>query len=264
MRKDKTIIKPPKPIRSTQIKRKKGRVIQTHIPKKELPPAMSSNVKNVKISGDEVYIVGGGPSLSNFDFNQFANKCTIAVNRSIFNVPNPNYFITVDFTFLSKIQRRHFNTIPTTKFFVADLSHSFMKDIDGYIVDTRCNLIYDIRGFNYLIKAYSQEGIGYTFETFKTGLNSGFCALQLAIILGFTKIHLFGLDLSKQNITHYHGGYGEDAKSFNIKLDKYFKYFKIGLEKLKKERPDIQVISYSKNSRLNDIIPYKNIEDLIC
>jgi hypothetical protein len=177
-------------------------------------------------------------------------------------VPNPNYFVTVDYTFLSKIRRPSFNLIPATKFFVADLSHTFMKEIDGWIVDTRYNMIYDIRGFDALIKAYKQSGIGYTFETFKTGLNSGFCALQLAVILGFTKIYLFGLDLNKQRTTHYHGGYGEDIRSFNAKLDNYFKYFKIGLEKLKKERPDIQVISCSKNSRLNSVIPYMNIEDL--
>lgn len=194
-----------------------------------------------------------------FDFCTLTNKCTIAVNRSIFNLSNANYFVTVDYTFLNKINRRRFDFISTTKFFIADFSFPFMKEINGIVTDTRFNMQYDIHGFHALVKAKGQEGIGYSFADFRTGMNSGFCALQLAIILGFKKIYLLGIDLTHQCNTHYHGGYGENSDTFNSKLNTYFNYFKIGLEQLKQERPGIEVISCSKNSRLNDIIPYEDL-----
>ena len=51
----------------------------------------------------EVFIVGGGTRLSGFDFNKLKNKNVIAVNKSICYVPNANYFITMDYTFLRKV-----------------------------------------------------------------------------------------------------------------------------------------------------------------
>jgi len=215
-------------------------------------------LEDLQSSGDEVYIVGGGSSLTEFNFSKLADKCTITVNKSIFHVPNPSYFITVDYTFLKKVDRKVFDSISTKKFFVADFSHSFLKEVNKQITDTRYDLTYNLRNYNLLVRAYKQEGIGYTFKDFRTGRNSGFCALQLAIILGFKKIYLLGMDLNQQGKTHYHEGYGERTKTFAPKLDEYHNYFKIGLEQLEQERPDIQVISCSSISRLNDVIPFKN------
>lgn len=248
----------------TRIKR--GRTVvasRKNISRKDLPPTIvpvqKKFLKDAQALGSEVYIVGGGSSLTGFDFKTLINKCTIAVNKSVFNVPNRNYFVTVDYTFLSKIRRESFDAISTTKFFIADFGYPFMKEVNGVVVDSRYNMQYDIHGFDALVKAKGQEGIGYTFADFRTGTNSGFCALQLAVILGFKKIHLLGIDLNHQGNTHYHGGYGEHPKIFNSKLDAYFNYFKIGLEKLKQERPGIKVVSCSKDSRLNEIIPYVDL-----
>ena len=220
-------------------------------------------LEDVQSSDKTAFVVGGGPSLKNFDFSLLANKCTIAVNKSIFHIPNPTYFISVDYTFLRKVDKKVFNSISTKKFFVADFSHSFLKEVNGRITDTRYNMTYNLRDYNLLIRAYKQEGIGYTFKDFRTGRNSGFCALQLAIILGFKKIYLLGLDLGKQEVTHYHGGYGEKIDSFNLKLDTYYNYFKVGLEQLKQERPDVQVISCSPSSKLNRHIQYVSDKEVL-
>lgn len=248
----------------TRIKR--GRTVvasRINIPRKNLPPTATPIqdrfLRDAQKHGNEINIVGGGPSLKAFDFKSLTNKCTIAVNKSIFHVPKCNYFVTVDYTFLNKIRRKSFDAISTTKFFIADFGFPFIKEVNGVIVDSRYNLQYDIHGFDALIKAKDHEGIGYTFADFRTGINSGFCALQLAVILNFKKIRLLGIDLNHQNCTHWHDGYGEHPKIFNSKLDTYFNYFKIGLEKLKQERPGIKVISCSKNSRLNEIIPYEDL-----
>ena len=157
-------------------------------------PMKQEDTQNLKTS-DEIFIVAGGPSVSSFDLTRLKDKCTLAINKSVLFVPEPNYFITVDYTFLKKIDRVAFDKLDCAKFFVADFSFPFIVMVDGHPVDTRWNLIYDLHEFDYLIKAKNQKGFGYTIEDFRTGINSGYCALQLAIILGFKTIYLLGFDL---------------------------------------------------------------------
>lgn len=227
-------------------------------------PLVASS-KDIQPPDEAVFIVAGGPSLKNFDFNLLCTKHTIAVNKSIFDIPNPNYFISVDYTFLRKVkkERNQFGAIDAKKFFVADLSHPDLVEYNGQIIDKKYNLVYYLQDYNRVIKAQRPRGIGYTFEDFCTGRNSGFCALQLAVVLGYKKIYLLGIDLDKQVTTHYHEGYGESKLSFDSKLDTYYEYFLIGLKQLMYEKPGIHVISCSKTSRLNDIIDYRLAEEVL-
>lgn len=256
-RKEEKILTRAFPTRTTRVIRRK------RLSRPTVPLIHEAVLEDIQSSDGKVYVIGGGPSLKDFDFSVLVDKHTIAVNKSIFHIPNPNYFISVDYTFLRKVDRKTFNSIPVKKFFVADFSHSFLREVNKQITDTRYNMIYNLRDYDLLIRAYKQEGIGYSFKEFRTGRNSGFCALQLAVVLGFKKIYLLGLDLNKQEITHYHGGYGESPNSFNSKLDEYYDYFRIGLEQLQRERSDIQVISCSPSSRLNNILQYKSIKEVL-
>jgi len=147
-----------------------------------------------------VFIVGGGPSLKDFEFIKLAEEDTIVVNKSILDVPLSNYFITVDYTFLSKIGLDCFKRINTEKVFVADFSYPFLKKKDSQIVDTRTNLVYDLKYFDRVIESQKYEGIGFTFDDFRSGRNSGYCALQLAVILGYEEIYLLGIDLNISSI----------------------------------------------------------------
>ena len=108
------------------------------------------------------------------------------------------------------------------------------------------------------------EGSYSSFNDFRTGLNSGYCALQLAILLGYEKIYLLGIDLNPTSSTHYHKGYGTKIKRFHALLLDYFKHFKEGLEQIKKDDKGIEVISCSPTSKLNSIIQYQNIEEVLC
>ena len=212
---------------------------------------------------ERVFIICGGPSLRDFDFSKLKNEDTITVNKSIFDVPSPNYFITVDYTFLQKINISQFKSIKTRKVFVVDFHFPFLKEQNGLIVDTRTNLIYYLNAFDFVVKSYKAEGIGYSFDDFRTGLNSGYCALQLAVILGYKEIYLLGLDLNVDKATHYHGGYGEGKSSFKCKLETYCNYFGVGLGLLISNRRGIKVISGSSTSRLNQIIPYVNVNEVL-
>jgi len=208
-------------------------------------------------NSDSVYIVCGGPSLSPFNFHQLADRDTIVVNSSLKNVPNPNWFVTVDYTFIRKYGTKQILEHPVSKVFVADFSYPFMKEENGLVVDTRHRLLYkDIQNFH-IIKSVTQEGMGMDFSDFRSGKNSGYSALQLAVVLGYKKIYLLGLDLNFNSAqpTHYHGGYGEARSSFQGKLVQYFNTFKTGLRELK-AKSDVQVFSCSQTSRLNGEIPY--------
>ncbi len=213
---------------------------------------------------DKIYIVGGGTSLSGFDFSRLADKNTIVINKSIFDVPNSDYFITMDYTFLSKINNKLsiFNSIRTTKVFVADFSSSSMKNINGAIVDTRFNLTYKLDNFDVIVKAYHQKGIGTTFKEFCTGLNSGFCALQLALLLGYKNIYLLGIDLAINNKTHYHEGYNQHIDRFKTSLISYLNNFILGFNQIKEKFPNAHIYSCSSISLLNNIIPFVGLDTI--
>jgi len=213
-----------------------------------------------------VFVVGGGPSLRGFDFGLLDGYDTIAINKAIFSVKDPTYFITIDYTFLRKIDKAALARTQCPKFFVANYDNSYIKDVNGAIVDTRFNLVYNLKDFDVIVKSKLSHGMGFTFSDFRNGVSSGFCGLQLAVLLGYTKIYLLGIDLSVDPAaaggTHYHGGYGEPSDKFAGKLDRYFQEFKHGLERLQNARPDISVISCSPNSRLNEIIKYGSLEEV--
>ncbi|MHA1690362.1 MAG: hypothetical protein ACTSU7_01865 [Candidatus Heimdallarchaeaceae archaeon] len=218
---------------------------------------------------EEIFIVAGGSSLTNFDFNLLRNKNTIVVNKAILDVPNPTFFITVDFTFLRKVGIHNIQSKDTTKVFIACLHFPYMQEQGGRIVDTRSGLVYDLSDFDMIIKSRADEGIGFQFKDFRNGLNSGFCALQFAVILGCKKIYLMGVDLcpgpnkdSTVTKTHYHGGYGESVASFSTKLEKYCIRFVDGIRQIQ-DNTDIEVISLSPISRLNGQIDYIDYRDVL-
>lgn len=206
-----------------------------------------------------IYIIGGGESLKGFDFISLINKTTIAINKSIFHVTNADYFITIDYSFLGKIRHslKDFKRSNATKIFVANYDNEYIKDREGKIIDTRWNLVYDLRDFHLIIKSKHAKGIGFSFKDFRSGYNSAGCALQFAVLMGYNPIYLLGIDLVARECTHYHDGYGDNPSRFNIKLNNYYNNFSKALQWLKEIKPEIKVYSCSSVSRLNDIIEYK-------
>jgi len=221
---------------------------------------------------EEVFVIGGGPSIKNLDLSLLKGKDTIAVNKSIFDFPTAKYFVTIDFTFLRKIDIKKFRKTPATKFFIANFAFEHLKYIDGRIVDARPNfknrngigLIYDLPDFDIVVRSKQSSGIGIEFNDFRSGGNSGFCGFQLAVLLGYKKIYLLGIDLNDVcEETHYHGGYGEDAAKFYSKTPMYLDNFISGLKELEHKNPRVDVYSCSNVSKLNGTIEYKNIEGVV-
>lgn len=207
---------------------------------------------------DRIFIVGGGSSLTDFDFNELSNRETIAVNMAVLDVPNPTYAVTADSSIFRRIQEGYFNAVKTTWVLVTNESHCSMKWKDGRFIHKN-GFVYNLFCVNMIIRNAGVDGIGFTFNDFKTGYNSGFCAFQLAVLLGYDDIHLLGFDLQPKIKSHYHDRYGKDKRINESILDKYYHNFVIALQKLKEKRPDIKVISHSKISRLNSHIPYEKL-----
>ncbi len=212
-----------------------------------------------------IFIVGGGPSINVDDLKIIKNRRKIAVNGSILHLEKPEYFITVDYTFYEKLRNKKYvfdNAKRTTKIFVANFANSELEEYNGRIRIRKNESIYDLKSYNMIIKSYKVRGMGYSFGDFRNGINSGFCALQFAVIMGYDPIYLLGIDLKMvEGKAHYHNIYRENKKKIEKKrLEKYFSIWKEGIRKIKKR--NIRVYSCSEISKLNSIIEYRDIRKI--
>lgn len=204
-----------------------------------------------------IFIVGGGSSLKGFDFNLLKDKETIAVNVSALDVPNPTYCITSDSKTFQKLQDGVFKGVKTTWVGVTNENHCTMQYNNGVFKNKTTGYVYNLFKFDMLIRNAGTDGIGFTFNDFRTGYNSGFCALQLAVLLGYEEIYLLGFDLTNTDSGHYHTRYG-GGKMMDTTLNKFYDNFVVALDILK-EKPEIKVYSCSPISKLNAHIPYIDI-----
>lgn len=211
---------------------------------------------------NKIFILGGGPSLTSFDFNKLLRERTIAVNASIFSLPTATFFITIDHSFFSKTKSKYrffkSSAVTATKVFVVNFDNDYIIENEGQIIDTRYHRVYRLSQCHMIIKSYRSDGIGFTFNEFRNGNNSGYCALQLAVLLGYKEIYLLGIDLCITNKTHFHNMY---AWSKVNNIVEYEQRFRTGLDLLKST--DVKVYSCSSISKLNNIIPYIPIEEVL-
>lgn len=211
------------------------------------------------MNNKDVYIVGGGTSITQKQLDFVKDKDVIAINKSCLSVPNAKYIITLDNTLLNKFNDKEkidFAYVNGTKIFVVNLGHADLEDLGTQIRDSRHKNIYDFKSFDMIIKSYNQFCIGNSFKDFRCGNNSGYSALQLAVLLGYKNIYLLGIDLLSQEKTHFHNGYKQCRATFECRLDDYYTCFKQGFKYISK---NVKVYSCSPISRLNNLIPYKKL-----
>lgn len=195
----------------------------------------------------EIYIVGGGPSLKGFDFNLLKDKDTIAVNSAIEDVPNPTYFITCCSAYCKRVVDQKFFGVITHKVLVMGTKHQRYAKVKKYFY-----------AFDEVIEPITGDGeLGFTSETFAVGGNSGFSALQYAVLLGYKTIYLLGIDVQIKDGFHYHNQHGVIKEH----VDWWRICFERGLEIIK-EQSDIKVYSCSPISALNMVIPFISFKDI--
>lgn len=217
--------------------------------------------------GQRCFVVGGGYSLTGFDFDALQGENVIATNKSLLNVPFAQYWISMDSRFYIWLKQGSLG------WDLVDLWNDFKGrrlylDTNGYPFEN------DIE----LIKCAGTFGFP---ESFKKGLfsggNTGFTGLQLAIMLGADPIILLGYDMAHYCIDKHHHHRDYPQKQSNDVFQKYIpafngiapilrhrgievinvndeqqcglQCFKFGELKIKKKRPFIVVSFYTKGSQ---------------
>ena len=215
------------------------------------PKPIKFETEITKANNDICFVLGGGPSLTGFDFNQLSGFDTIAVNKVVEYIKNPTYFITTDYTYFSKasLPIENINSKTQHTYFVANMMPAYMSFNNGYITDTRDNRQYtDLYKYGSVIKSSNKVGFSLTLNDFYNGGNSGHCAIQLALLKGYKKIYLLGFDLMPNAKTHFHQSYSQvHQDSFRKRSEEYGKTL---LASLAMHNSSQEIINLSSSSIL--------------
>lgn len=214
--------------------RTQGNAPRSNVPPVHLPERHNPNIRYSAVSpifkGETVYLIGGGPSLKNFDFRELHGSKSIAINKAFL-----------------------FHSFADVLYWTDSRFYSWYKhDIDNY------------KGLKYSIKPGSQytndikilkKGKPYGLERdpqmLAHGFNSGYAAINLAYHLGAARIILLGFDMANNgDESHFHDGYPSRGTSDRMYMDKFVPGFK----QLKAElvQDNVQVYNASPYSKIND------------
>lgn len=162
----------------------------------------------------------------------------ICVNKDMYRYPDAKYFLTCDHSYTTRY-RQDIEKFKGTKVFVNNLKNERIKkeSIDFY---------------DMVINSTNHTGFGKTWNTFATGFNSGFCAVQFALLMGYDEIHMYGIDLNRitnkdaKSESHWHEGYNFPNSHWDETFDKFFNEFKRAIE----GADFVKFICHSETSRL--------------
>lgn len=192
--------------------------------------------------GKPCIVVGGGPSLRDFDWELLRGWRVIGVNR-VYEKFDPTIIFSMDTRFLRWIMDDKYGHDTAGKFAAS-------RAYKVWLCTYNCKLpeeIFILRVW----KTYSQgfrafpstmrEGIGH-------GNNSGYGALNLAACLGASPIYLLGFDMKYEGgKTHWHEGHPIPHRPDTV--NQFMKYFPPASIKLKEMR--FEVINLNPNSALH-------------
>jgi hypothetical protein len=191
-----------------------------------------SNVKftNVKPiwKGETVFIVGGGPSLKGFDFEQLRDKNTIIINKAVQTCPWADVLYWTDSR-------------------VYDWYRDDINNFKGHK--------YTVKPYNVPsdVKALKNTGVSGLEEEpngVRHGNNSGYAAINLAYHLGVSRIVLLGYDMGNLGAqSHYHEGYPVKMTQDRTYETKMLHLFDKIATPLKEK--GIQIINANPKSRIN-------------
>lgn len=203
------------------------------------------------------FLVGGGPSLKNFDWSLLCGQRTIGVNRA-FEKFDPTIIFSMDLRFLKWVINQRYGQ-PITERFVK--SSAYKVWLTTYI----CNLPKEF----FIIPARGGYSGGHYVFTFSMtaglghGNNSGYGALNLAVCLGANPIYLLGYDMKHQQeqfgkSSHWHDGH--PIPQMEQTVEKFIHYFDRIAPGLKKRR--VEVINLNPDSAL-ECFPKMHLEEIL-
>lgn len=215
--------------------------------------AITSVLPSNAWAGETCFIIGGGPSLSSFDWSMLHGYKVIGINKAFTHYPVDVNF-GIDYRFFEIL---HYSSDPQNpdhnlylawrqykgiKVFVRhDQSHQFAPDI-------------------FYVNALSRKAISFELaQGIYPGNNSGCGALLLAVGLGCKRIGLLGYDFKVHGSrTHWHDGYRyQNVESMSEKLEGFCRCVDEWAGGLKQN--GIDVVNLSPDSALQNY-PRMDIE----
>ena len=198
--------------------------------------------------GSRCFIIGGGPSLKDFDFSRLRGELTIGINRA---------YERFDCTILFSMDAQYLRWILTDK--INAQAKTKFGDFKGYRVWTFTEK-WDYPQGVYLINTLGGYQISYSMEMgLGTGANSGFSALNLAICLGANPIYLLGFDMKGENGKQawWHDGYP------NKQPEKVYERFRADFGKIapELEMKKIRVVNLNRQSAMK-CFEFGDFEDI--
>ncbi|MFA5031206.1 MAG: glycosyltransferase [Patescibacteria group bacterium] len=249
-----TVIKEIKPLTKHKIidERIKNEIIkqnpqtfQIHFLQETLPTGSWNNQR--------CFIIGGGPSLKEFDFSKLQGERVIAINKAFVDAPFADIQFSVDRQFQEWV------TDPKKGGDKMAKARDAWPHFKGHKVWLKVPGEHYFEGIEF-VKSAGNEGISLSLEEgVYDGSNSGYAALNLAIALGANPIYLLGYDMKHNNgNSHYHEGYFKEQKENQLTL--FARKFP-KLAELAKEK-NIQVVNLNQNSELQ-CFPFDTLENAL-
>lgn len=205
----------------------------------------------------DCWVMCGGPSGSKLIETK---DDVIAVNKDVFRYEKARYFITMDnrFTIWEVENKRRPLPKKPTKIFIANMACPNLVCGKSFN-DVRWGISYNLAHYDMIIKSYKHDGgFGYRMNDFRSGGNSGFCAVQFALIMGYKNVHLVGLDLVVVNgATHHHEGYEKCRNDYGKVLSQFAGHFITAVKDYKSLFPHQTLINHSPVSPLKEYLGYE-------
>lgn len=153
-------------------------------------------------AGQRCFLVGGGPSLTGFDFSRLKGERVIAINRAFVECPFADILFFMD-------KSRFYKWTMDGKF--GDKAKQAFINFKGHKVFLYMN--HEIKDVLYIPRA-GRAGVPVSLKDgIHHGTNSGYGALQIAICLQANPIYLLGYDMQHEiseegkEIANYHRAY---------------------------------------------------------
>jgi len=192
--------------------------------------------------GKPAVIVGGGPSLAGFDFSRLRGHRTIGINLA-FQFFNPTITFSMDTRFLRWMQNGEYEKDTWQKFITGPfyrcwlLTYTAEPPAGIFVLPVFKNYKYGLDHMSFRMA----DGLGH-------GNNSGFGALNLAVVLRANPIYLLGFDMKHGpgGKSHFHKGHPRPQDE--TQLAKFREKFMNHADELK--RRGIRVVNLNPSSAL--------------
>ena len=211
--------------------------------------------------GKPCIVVGGGPSLKDFDWELLRGWRVIGVNR-VYERFDPTIIFSMDTRFLRWIMDGRYGNEAKRKFIDS-------KAYKVWLCTYNCKLPPDI----FIVKVWGNYSRGFRVfpNTMRMGIghgnNSGYGALNLAVCLGANPIYLLGFDMNYEKgdladmlkiRTHWHDGHPQPHRPDTVKG--FIDYFRVPAQRVKEW--GIDIINLNPTSRLN-CFSKKRMEEIL-